>query len=111
MPDEGIGVLCGARCAVVGPGTIVGGGMGIKGPYRGRVLVDGVTVTKGKLWSTNANVVSWAPFPSDFPGGSFELLKNGIHTKLWPLPDSTIVYPGHGPVTTIGHEKRANQFV
>jgi hypothetical protein len=44
-PDEGIGVLCGARCAVVGPGTIVGGGMGIKGPYRGRVLVDGVTVT------------------------------------------------------------------
>lgn len=48
---------------------------------------------------------------TDFPGGSFDLLKTGIHTKLWLLPDATIVYPGHGPVTTIGHEKRSNQFV
>lgn len=48
---------------------------------------------------------------TDFPGGSFPLLKAGILAKLWPLPDDTIVYPGHGPVTTIGHEKRTNPFV
>lgn len=48
---------------------------------------------------------------TDFPGGSFNLLKQGIHEKLWPLPDDTVVYPGHGPVTTIGHEKRTNPFV
>ena len=44
----------------------------------------------------------------DFPGGSFELLKAGIERVLWPLPPDTVVYPGHGPVTTVGHEKRTN---
>ena len=48
---------------------------------------------------------------TDMPGGSFEQLKNGIHAKLWVLPDETVVYPGHGPVTTIGHEKRTNPYV
>ncbi len=48
---------------------------------------------------------------TDFPGGSYERLKGDIHAKLWPLPDDTIVYPGHGPATTIGHEKRTNQFL
>lgn len=48
---------------------------------------------------------------TDFPGGSFEQLKNGIHAKLWPLPEDAVVYPGHGPATTIGHEKRSNPFL
>lgn len=48
---------------------------------------------------------------TDFPRGSFEQLRDGIHNKLWPLPDDTVVYPGHGPTTTIGHEKRTNPFV
>jgi len=48
---------------------------------------------------------------TDFPGGSFEVLKGHIERVLWPLPDETVVYPGHGPVTTVGHEKRTNPFV
>ena len=36
---------------------------------------------------------------------------SGIRTKLWPLPDDTIVYPGHNEPTTIGHEKRHNPFL
>lgn len=48
---------------------------------------------------------------TDFPGGSFEQLRDGIHAKLFPLPDDTVVYPGHGPVTTVSHEKRTNPFV
>ena len=48
---------------------------------------------------------------TDFPGGSFPLLKSGIEAKLWPLPDATAVYPGHGPPTTVGEEKRTNPFV
>ena len=48
---------------------------------------------------------------TDFPGGSFEQLKGHIERVLWPLPDETVVYPGHGPVTTVGHEKRTNPFV
>jgi glyoxylase-like metal-dependent hydrolase (beta-lactamase superfamily II) len=48
---------------------------------------------------------------TDFPGGSFEQLKAGIERVLWPLPPDTVVYPGHGPVTTVGHEKATNPFV
>ena len=48
---------------------------------------------------------------TDFPGGSFELLKSGIVAKLWPLPPDTVVYPGHGPVTTVGREKKTNPFL
>jgi hydroxyacylglutathione hydrolase len=44
-------------------------------------------------------------------GGSMPQLLSGIRTKLWPLPDHTLVYSGHGPVTTIGAEKRTNPFV
>jgi glyoxylase-like metal-dependent hydrolase (beta-lactamase superfamily II) len=48
---------------------------------------------------------------TDFPGGSFERLADGIRTKLYTLPDDTLVYPGHGPPTTVGREKRSNPFV
>jgi hydroxyacylglutathione hydrolase len=48
---------------------------------------------------------------TDFPGGSFETLAEGIRTKLYVLPAATVVYPGHGPVTTIGQEKKYNPFV
>jgi glyoxylase-like metal-dependent hydrolase (beta-lactamase superfamily II) len=44
-------------------------------------------------------------------GGDFGLLVEGIRSKLFSLPDATTVYPGHGPATTIGQEKRANPFV
>jgi glyoxylase-like metal-dependent hydrolase (beta-lactamase superfamily II) len=48
---------------------------------------------------------------TDFPGGSAETLFDGIRAKLFSLPDDTVVYPGHGPATTTGHEKRTNPFV
>jgi len=47
----------------------------------------------------------------DFPGASGHQLLNSIHTKLMVLPDSTVVYPGHGPQTTIGDERRWNPFL
>ncbi len=47
---------------------------------------------------------------TDFPGGSLPRLLSGIRTKLWPLPDTTRVFPGHGPPTTIGEEKQTNPF-
>lgn len=46
----------------------------------------------------------------DFPGGSQTQLVSGIRKKLWPLPDDTVVYPGHGEPTTVGEEKRENPF-
>lgn len=47
----------------------------------------------------------------DFPGGSMELLAAGIREKLYTLPDDAVIYPGHGPATTVGREKRSNPFV
>jgi glyoxylase-like metal-dependent hydrolase (beta-lactamase superfamily II) len=47
----------------------------------------------------------------DFPGSNGRLLVDGIRRKLLALPDDTVVYPGHGPVTQVGREKRFNPFV
>lgn len=48
---------------------------------------------------------------TDLPGGDHEQLISGIREKLLVLPDDTVVYPGHGPVTTIGREKMSNPFL
>jgi hydroxyacylglutathione hydrolase len=48
---------------------------------------------------------------TDLPTGNFDLLMKSIGEKLFVLPDETIVYAGHGPETTIGYEKRNNQFI
>ena len=47
----------------------------------------------------------------DFEDGDFDDLAEAIHSKLFTLPDDTLVLPGHGPNTTVGEEKRANPFV
>ncbi|UCF16513.1 MAG: MBL fold metallo-hydrolase [Phycisphaerales bacterium] len=48
---------------------------------------------------------------TDFPGGSMPQLISSIKEKLFVLPDETKIYPGHGPATTIGHEKVYNPFM
>ena len=48
---------------------------------------------------------------TDLPGGDWEALVTSIQGKLFQLPPETIVYPGHGPATTIGEEMRENPFV
>ena len=64
-----------------------------------RMLFGGDTLFQGSIGRT------------DFRQGSFEDLSNSIKTRLYTLPDDTIVYTGHGPVTTIGDEKKYNAFV
>jgi len=48
---------------------------------------------------------------TDIPGGSTTQLIKSIKQKLCPLPDETVVYPGHGPQTTIAREKENNPFL
>ncbi len=48
---------------------------------------------------------------TDFPGSSYEQLVQSITQRLFTLPNETIVYPGHGPDTTIGHERQHNPWV
>jgi len=48
---------------------------------------------------------------TDLPGGDFRQLMDSIQRLILTLPDETIVYPGHGPATTIGHERRSNPWL
>jgi len=47
---------------------------------------------------------------TDLPGGHHATLIQNIQEKIFKLPESTVVYPGHGPATTIGHEIKNNPF-
>ncbi len=67
--------------------------------YGGGMLFSGDTLFQGSIGRT------------DLPGGSFPQIMASIMSKLMPLPDETIVRPGHMEQTTIGFERRNNPFV
>jgi len=69
------------------------------------VLVgDGVAVVGDVLFAGSIG-------RTDLPGGNYERLLESIRTRLLNLPDETIVYPGHGPTTSIGAEREMNPYV
>lgn len=48
---------------------------------------------------------------TDFPGGNHQQLLDAIRERLWTLGDDTVFVPGHGPESSIGHERRHNPYV
>jgi glyoxylase-like metal-dependent hydrolase (beta-lactamase superfamily II) len=48
---------------------------------------------------------------TDLPGGSWEQMQDSLVRTVLPLPDETIVMPGHGPATTIGRERASNPYL
>ncbi|MBK9255222.1 MAG: MBL fold metallo-hydrolase [Saprospiraceae bacterium] len=62
------------------------------------VLIAGDVLFKGSIGRT------------DLPGGDYDTLINSVKSRFFTLNDSTIVYPGHGPETSIGIEKATNPF-
>jgi len=48
---------------------------------------------------------------TDFPQGDHQQLINAIRTKLLPLGDDVTFLPGHGPISTLGHERVSNPFL
>ena len=68
------------------------------------LLGEGVVFTGDTLFNTGIG-------RTDLPGGNFNELMDSINKKLMVLTDNTIVYPGHGPKSTIGQERRLNPFL
>jgi glyoxylase-like metal-dependent hydrolase (beta-lactamase superfamily II) len=48
---------------------------------------------------------------TDLPGGSYQVLMRSIREQVMTLPDETKLYAGHGPLTTVGEERRFNPFI
>ena len=67
--------------------------------YTEGVLIGGDVIFQGAVGRT------------DLPGGNAEELMESIKTKILPLPDDTIIYPGHGPKTTLGEERKHNPYI
>lgn len=65
----------------------------------GGYLISGDALFKGSIGRT------------DLPGGNYRELIDSIESELLSLPDSTVVFPGHGPSSTIGEEKQSNPFL
>jgi glyoxylase-like metal-dependent hydrolase (beta-lactamase superfamily II) len=102
-------------------------------PPPDRELADGMTLTIGNLGFEVRHVPGHTPGHvafcgqgivvssdvlfagsigrTDFPGGDTETLLSSIREKLLTLSDETVVYPGHGPETSIGRERRTNPFL
>ncbi|TYO95100.1 MBL fold metallo-hydrolase [Desulfallas thermosapovorans] len=71
----------------------------------------GISLKVGKNLITGDTLFQGSVGRSDFPGGNHNVLINSIKNRLMVFPDETKVYPGHGPVSTIGAEKRYNPFL
>jgi len=72
---------------------------------------DGISLLGDNTVFTGDALFAGSVGRTDFAGGSYEELMRSIKNKLLSLPDSFKVYPGHGPSTTVGDEKRHNPFL
>ncbi len=71
----------------------------------------GISLYGHKIVFSGDSLFNYGIGRTDFPGCSHEKLMDSIKNKLMTLPNETIVYPGHGPSTTIGEERRGNPFL
>ncbi len=71
----------------------------------------GISLICGNICFSGDTLFLMSVGRTDLPGGSFKQLIDSIKNKLFTLDDEVVVYPGHGPETTIGQEKAGNPFV
>lgn len=117
-PELNLGVPIGVRVTARGPDGVLREGDEVEmGGLRWRVLhTPGHSPGGITLYSPGVAFVGDALFAgsvgrTDFPGSDMGVLTRSIREKLYVLPEETVVYPGHGPATTIGRERATNPFV
>jgi glyoxylase-like metal-dependent hydrolase (beta-lactamase superfamily II) len=72
---------------------------------------DGISLYGHGIVFTGDALFNYGIGRTDFPGCSYDQLMESIQNKLMTLPDETVIYPGHGPSSTIGEEKKGNPFL
>ena len=77
--------------------------------FEGELDLEGVK-EKRKLVICGDALFAGSIGRTDFPGSNLDLLLENIRTKVFILPDDTLVLPGHGPASTVGREKQLNPF-
>lgn len=81
------------------------------GHTRGSVVFRLVTDEGGRIALTGDTLFAGSIGRTDLPGGDVRALARSLRTTLLPLPDDTVVLPGHGDATTIGRERSTNPFL
>ncbi len=71
----------------------------------------GICLKHGSLLITGDTLFAYSVGRSDLPGGNHQVMINSIKTRLLGFHDETRIFPGHGPISTIGAEKRFNPFL
>ncbi|MGX7829226.1 MBL fold metallo-hydrolase [Actinokineospora sp. 24-640] len=81
------------------------------GHTRGSVIFRTATEEGGELMFAGDTLFAGSIGRTDLPGGSMAEMTESLYNKILPLPDDTVVLPGHGPTTTIGRERVSNPFL
>ena len=97
IDDQEVSVIGTKMKALLTPGHTVGGGC--------------YYFPEEKMVFTGDTLFCESVGRSDFPGGNARTLIDSVRNKLLTLPDDVVVYPGHGPLTSIGHERKYNYFL
>lgn len=71
----------------------------------------GICLRSSKVVFTGDTLFAGSIGRTDFPGGSYSEILTSIRMKLCPLDDDLVIYPGHGPATTLGFEKCSNPYI
>ncbi len=70
----------------------------------------GISLATDKIVFVGDTLFAGSIGRTDFPGGDYEGLLRNVRNKIFTLGDDVVVYPGHGPKTTVGRERKTNPF-
>jgi len=117
-PDKNMAPFIGAKMPKIKASRILKEGDNVEvGAYSLKVLhtpghtPGGVCFLCGDMLFGGDTLFAESVGRTDLPGGDTDALIRSITEKLFALPDNVRVFPGHGPETTVGHEKRHNPFI
>ncbi|MBN2325494.1 MAG: MBL fold metallo-hydrolase [Spirochaetes bacterium] len=117
-PDKNLSAMVGARYISVAPDLLLSDGDTLN---IGRETLEiihtpghtegSISLRMGTVLFSGDTLFYHSVGRTDLPGGDLDTLRESIKTRLYSLPDETIVYTGHGESTMIGEEKRYNEWV